>query len=277
MNRLRFFWLLIIAVFAAACGDLTTGAISDLTEADKKLLTSSNYKTWQSGQFFVHYRADSYTAGHKDDFEQRLQTALENVKRTLDINAYEQTVHFILFEDQAAMNAHTRKTFWYFINPRAHISYLVHNENREPYFTRTLFQLAAVDTWGAPRAEILAFGGALFAKGICQDITFFLDEVGAKLYRDQNYMSYRALFRDFIPALEQAPVLAETQAAAFFQFVYDNFGVKKIEELWKAGMPRLEGVVYMTSGEVETEITLRWRNYTPTTEVDWEKIKLEGC
>lgn len=277
MNRPYLFLLLMMSLFTAACGGLNTQVIGELSEADQKLLKENNYKTFQSGQFFVHYPSDSYTAEHNEDFEARLQTALENIKRTIAIDAYDQTVHFIIFEDQASLNSHTGKEYWYFINPRTHAAYLVHNENREPYFTRTLFQLAAVDTWGVPRADILAFGGALFAKGICQDITFFLDEVGAKLIRDNNVMSYRALFRDFIPALDGAPVLAEIQAAALFQFIYDNFGANKVKQLWQEGMPRLEGAVYMTPGEVEGEILGRWRNYTPTTEVDWDKIKLEGC
>jgi hypothetical protein len=277
MNRLHFLELLIIAFLASACGGLNTQAISNLPDSDQTLLKEGNYKTLAVGQFYVHYPADSYTADNHDDFAKDLQIALDNVKRTIGIDTYDQTVHFILFKDQTDMTGYTQKPYWYYINPRAHIAYIVHNEHREPYFTRTLFQLAAVDNWGVPRADILAFGGALFAKGICQDITYFLDEVGAKLIRDNNYMSYRALFRDFIPALAEAPALAEIQAAALFQFVFDNFGVNKVKQLWQEGMSRLEGVVYMSPGEVESEIMGRWRNYTPTTEVDWEKIKLEGC
>lgn len=277
MNRLHFLGLLIIAFLASACGGVNTQAISNLPDSDQTLLKESNYKTLEYGQFYVYYPSDSYTEDNHDDFEVSLQTALDNVKRTIGIDSYDETVHFIIFEDQAQMSGYIQKPYWYYINPKAHIAYLVHNEQREPYFTRTLFQLAAVDNWGVPRADILAFGGALFAKGICQDITFFLDEVGAKLIRDRNYMNYRALFHNFIPALTEAPVLGEIQAAVFFQFIFDNFGVDKVKQLWQEGMSRLEGVVYMSPGEVELEIIGRWRNYTPTTEVDWEKIKLEGC
>lgn len=277
MSRPCLFFLLICSILISSCGKMSTQAVDQLAEVDKELIKENKLKTLKLGQFMVHYPSDSYTASHQDDFEERLQAALGNVKRTIGINTYDETIHFILFKDQASLTAHTGNGFWYYINPKTHTAYIVHNENREPYFTRTLFQLAAVDTWGKPKADILAFGGALFAKGICQDITYFLDEVGAKLYRDKYYMSYRALFSDFLPALAEAPALAEIQAAALFQFVHDNFGIDKVKQLWQEGMPRLEGVVYMSPGEVGAEILGRWRNYTPTTDVNWEKIMLEGC
>lgn len=276
MNR-NVFLLLILGLFTLGCGSIGTEGTDTLPENDQQLLKDNHYTTFRSGQFYVHYPAGSYTAGNMDDFQAQLDQAKSNVLRAVGISAYDETIHFIIFEDQAAMSTYLGSKLWYYVKPDVHVAYIVHNENRAPYFTRTMFQLAAIDQWGFPKAEMLAFGGALFAKGICQDIDFFIDEVGARLARDGNVISYRALLRAFGPALEQSPVLAEIQAAALYQLIYDNFGLEKIQQAWQQGIGRLEGVIHMSPIEIEKEITDRWLNYTPTQDVDWQEIELEGC
>lgn len=275
MNRIFLFLALLLLL--SNCTDPAQQAIETLPEADQELLSAQQYQTWQSGQFYVHYPSDSYTASQLQDLGTQLNSALQNVLRTVDIPAYEEVVHFIIFADQASMSAYLGDDRWYATRPAAHLAYLVHNEDRAPYFSRSLFQLVATDTWGPTTSELLSAGGALFSKGICQDITYFLDEVGASLYRNEQYLSFRNLFRDFETAREQSPVLAEIQAAVFYQFVHDNFGPKRVAKLWKAGMPRMEGIIYLSPFEVEKEILGRWRNYTPTMEVDWSEIQLKGC
>jgi hypothetical protein len=269
--------LLMVALFALNCSGIKTKGTENLPEVEKQLFKENNYKTWNKGQFYVHYPADSYSAKKSQDFKEQLEQAKANVLRAVGLSTYEKEVHFIVFESQDAMNAHVRKQLRYYVRPGYEIAYFVHNEDRDPYFTRTLFQLVAIDAWGPPKAEILAFGGALFAKGICQDITYFIDEVGAQLIREEKALSVRALMRNFGPALIQFPARSEIHAGALYQFIYDNFGIEKVKQAWREGMPRIEGVIYLTPSEIEKEILDRWRNYTPTEEVDLDKIELKGC
>lgn len=275
MNRIFLFIALVLLL--SNCTDPAQQAIEMLPEADQELLRTQQYQTWQSGQFYVHYPSDSYTASQLQDLGTQLNTALQSVLRTVDIAAYEEEVHFIVFTDQASMSAYLGNDRWYAVQPAAHLAYLVHNEDRALYFNRSLFQLVATDTWGPTTSELLSAGGALFSKGICQDITYFLDEIGASLYRDEQYLSFRDLFLDFERVREQSPILAEIQAAVFYQFVHDNFGPQRVAKLWKAGMSRMQGIIYLSPLEVEQEILGRWRNYTPTREVDWSAIQLKGC
>lgn len=264
----------------SACTSSTSAKIADLAEKDQSLLKdkSKKYKTLTVGQFQIHYQADSYSASQKETLVQEVEYALSQSLKAVDVNSYDKEAHFILFPSQADMDTHLGKLpIRHYVSPDYNTGYFVHNEDLRPYFTQTLFQLVAIENWGRPKGIMLAIGGSLFADARCQDVRYFLDEVGAAYVRSGNIMSYRAMFKDFYPALKARPILAEIQAAALYQFVQDNFGTDKIRELWTYGISRLEGVIYLSPGEVERDILGRWRNYTPTQEVDLENIDNFGC
>lgn len=264
----------------SACTSMTSASIADLPEKDQNLLKdkSKKYKTLDLGQFKVHYQAGSYSASQKEAIEKEVTYALNRSLQVLEINSFDKEVHFILFPSQTEMDAHLGKLpIRHYVSPDHNIGYFVHNEDLRPYFTQNLFQLIAIENWGRPKGIMLAIGGSLFADARCQDVKYFLDEVGAALFRDGNMMSYRAMFEDYYPALEAKPILAEIQAAALYQFIKDNFGTAKIKEVWQYGMTRLEGIIFLTPNEIQNEIIGKWKNYTPTEEVDLEKILNVGC
>lgn len=285
MNVKNFFsyttLILLISLLAfSACNSGQSASIANLAEKDQTLLNDKRkkYKILSVGQFKVHYPADSYSASQKALLKEELDYALSRTLDILEVPSFEEEAHFILFPTKAAMDAHLGQVpIRHYVNADYNTGYFVHNEDLRPYFTQTLFQMVAIENWGRPKGIMLAIGGSIFADTRCQDVKYFLDEIGAALYRSGNMMSYRAMFADYYPALKAKPALAEIQAAALFQFVKDNFGIKKVKELWMFGLNRLEGVIYLSPGEVEKEIITRWQNYTPTQEVDLDKLLQYGC
>lgn len=274
------FMLVLALMVLNACTSVSSADITDLSEKDKTLLKdkSKKYKTLRVGQFQVHYQKDSYSASQKETFEQEIEYALSQSLKTVNVNSYDKEAHFILFPTKEDMDAHLGQLpIRHYVNPEYNTGYFVHNEDLRPYFTQNLFQMIAIENWGRPKGIMLAIGGSLFADARCGDVKYFLDEVGAAYARAGNVMSYRAMFKDFYPALKARPILAEIQAATLYQFVQDNFGTDKIRELWTYGLSRIEGVIYLSPGEVERDLIGRWRNYTPTQEVDLENIDNFGC
>ena len=134
-----------------------------------------------------------------------------------------------------------------------------------------------MDTWGQPKDGIMVEGGAFFTDFRCQDINYPFDEIGSYLYNQDSLISMRAIMFDFLNARSLYPMQTEIQSGAFFQFIYDNFGIEKTKRLWKEGVRRIEGVIGMTGGEVEREIFGRFRNNYSGQEFDWEKLKRDGC
>jgi hypothetical protein len=248
-----------------------------LSEAEKSFLKEQDYETHRYGQFKLYFPKSSFSKEEITNMEAELDRSLDKALRIVGLSYYPNGIHIFLFPDQEAMEKHTGSNLRFMIRPNQDVAYMVANQEKRPYFAHVCFQIMAVEAWGTPKDGILVEGGAFFTDFRCQDISYPFDEIGSYLYGQDSLISLRAIMYDFRKVRAAYPMQTEIEAAAFFQFIYDNFGLEKTKRLWEQGMRRIEGVIGMTPGEIEREIFGRFRNNYDDQDFDWEKLKREGC
>jgi len=279
LNKLPLILLLGLGFGVFSCNTSEKFPFKDLNEKSEALLKdkTQNYKTHKYGQFKLYFPADAFTKEEISAQEAELDRSMQKALRVTGTSAYLNGIHIFLFPDTAAMKAHTNSSLRYLIRPNEDAAYLVANSTQRPYFSHILFQILAVESWGTPKDGIMVEGGAFFTDFRCMDIDYPFDEIGSYLYTQDSLISLRAIMRNYREVYAIYPTQTEIESAAFFQFIYDNFGLEKAKRLWVEGIRRIEGVIGMTAGEVEKEIIGRFKNNADGQQIDWEKLKRDGC
>jgi hypothetical protein len=228
------------------------------------------------GNFRLFFRANSYTAAHLPALKAQLAVALPRVLEVLHLPAYRQGVNLVLVDSKQELGQLTGLSpGGGFALPGYEAVFLVNNPARRLQAKHELFHLLANNVWGETQSRLLNEGSAVFSDNECWYENPIYG-IGAYMLRNGKLLPLKALIEDFDHVALTQQVAAYLQSAAVFKYLYEQYGLEKMQQLWKAGFGEFQRIYGFPVSRLEKEWKALLRKTTPPA-LNWEKLTKEGC
>lgn len=235
------------------------------------ILNSINYKS-----FRVYFKNDSYTAGKIPNIKRELDDAYARIFSVLDISEYPYGIYLLAVDSKQEM----KEVMGYKIKGGAaqgqDLVFFVYNDTIRPQFKHEIFHLISYEMWGPTKYRLLDEGGATYTDNFCyyDNPMYTLN----KYFMNENLLyDIKDLINNFDIRAAENDVVTYIQSAGYFKYLYENYGVTKMRQLWNQGFEFFEDIYGF---DIE-EFDRKWRNMIKNTTLpegfDATEIMAHGC
>jgi hypothetical protein len=234
-------------------------------------LSSINYNS-----FRLYFRNDSYTSSNIPKIKKELDEAYTRVLKLLNIEKYPYGIYLLAFDSKAEMKG----VMGHKINDSVSVSKdfvsFVYNDTIRPQLKHEIFHLIASEMWGPTQYSILDEGGATYSDNFCHydNAIYTLNKYFLK---ETLLFKIEDLIENFDDKATENDVITNIQSAGYFKYLYENYGVSKMRQLWKTGFENFE---YIYGFSVK-EFDKKWRSSIEKIELpknfDATKSMEDGC
>lgn len=239
---------------------------------DSLALLSVNYKN-----FRIYTRSGSYALNNFSELKRELDTAYSRSLEVLNIKHYPRGINVLLVDSPAELE---EITDMYVRGGFAAIGHdlvcLPMNANRRIQLRHELFHLIANEVWGSTTSRLLNEGSAVYADNTCY-IDNPIHKISKRLLLAQKLFSIDELINNFDQKAYENDVVAYLQSASIFKYLYEKYGIEKMEIIWKDGFQNFEKTFGISTEEFEKN----WLEFINTIEakedLDINKLLEEGC
>ncbi|MEL6810344.1 MAG: hypothetical protein AAFP76_03295 [Bacteroidota bacterium] len=220
------------------------------------------------------FPADTYAFQHKDVYISQCLEAMEANLDLLEFKNWQQPFNIWFCKDRDEIYRFTGTASGGSAHPFNRTLYVVANQEEEPPISHELMHLIPMLEWGYTPPSVLWLneGLATFSENNCHGFTV------AQIYRymlDHDHLiPMESLAENFYAYPE---MLAYHQSGYVAQYLLENFGIKKFEQLWRQGFEAFESIYGSPFSEVESlmnqSVLLK---HPEAPEIDWERF-MKGC
>lgn len=150
------------------------------------------------------------------------------------------------------------------------------NEKRiNPPIVHELMHIVSMTEWGIPPTNVnwLNEGLATYAENNCSG--YSVSEIYRYFLEEELLIPIDSLTNHFYQTEE---MIGYHQSAYIVEYLISNYGIPKLETLWKSGFSAFESIYELSYSQMEKELSeqiLKLYPVSPT--IDWETLKEEGC
>jgi len=253
-----------------------------LSEKVKKYVYNDKlpFASINHGHYRIFFRTNSYAAEQMEYLKSQIDAAYLRSIDLLGLDAYHRGINLLFVESEEEMMEVTGRTAHGGFAMAGH-DCVVFNFNRQKValpITHEIFHLISLQTWGTTHHRLLIEGSAVFAQNECDHLVSNpVHSITAFIASKDELFSCQQLITNFNKAALDNEVGAYFQSASIFQYLYENYGIAKMERLWRDGFDSFENVYGMGIGNFEEE----WLAYIKTVdtpdEVIASQILAQGC
>lgn len=201
---------------------------------------------------------------------QQLEHAQSELLHLLNESAPQRLAVYFL-KDRETLTAYTGFPANGYTDTERGIIYFVDKAPFHLAFRHEIMHALSWRLWGPAQAYWLSEGIAVFASGNCGGYPFHA--LAQAIQQEGKLASFQYLSDTF----DFKAVEPSLQSASMVQYIFDNYGVAGVKELWKTGWQNAQ----QTIGISPDELQKRWLNAIgqPTNHVsiDWSNIHTSGC
>lgn len=232
------------------------------------------------GHYRIHFRADSYTAEQIEQVKQQVSHAYSRSLELLHLSEYNRGIHLVFLPSRDEMEALTGRSAGGGFALAGHdcVVFNHHAKKLAPPITHEIFHLISLQTWGGTKHRLLIEGSAVFAQNECDHLVQNpVYAINTYLAREDALFPFKKLISDFDSAVLDREVEAYFQSAGIFKYLYETYGVEKMEKLWKMGFESFENIYGITIETFELQWTQYIRSLKLPKSAQWEEILTQGC
>jgi len=232
---------------------------------------SINYKS-----FRIYFKDSSYAATHLQNIETDIDTAYNRILSVLKVSHYDNGINLIAVDSKDAM----QKLMGYKIKGGAacgqDLVFFVYNQTIRPQFKHEIFHLISFEIWGATTSRLLDEGGATYTDNFC----FYenpMYSINAYFLQHNELFSFTSLINDFDKKAQENDVIAYIQSAGIFKYLYEKYGIEKIELLRTKGFENFESIYGFSIEQLESNWLTFIKTILPPKDIDEKKLMDQGC
>ena len=229
------------------------------------------------GHFRLYFQGNSFAANNLADIKMQLSLAMERVVSVLNIKSYTKGINLVFVDTKEEMNKLTGLSVSGGLAiPESDVVFLVYNGTRRLQAKHEIFHVVSTKTWGLSKSRLLNEGSAVFADNECYyDNPIY--SINAYLLKQKKTFPLQALINDFDNKARENDVIAYLQSAAIFKYLYENYGIDKLKQLWVSGFSAFGSIYGFSAKQLEKDWINHIKMIPPPKEVDLEKLFNEGC
>ncbi|UOQ74457.1 peptidase MA family metallohydrolase [Hymenobacter cellulosilyticus] len=239
---------------------------------DTLALTSVNY-----ANFRLFFRGNSYSATHLPALKDQLASAWPRILSVLQVPAYQKGVYLTLVDSKQELKELTGLSpAGGFALVGQDAAFLVNSPTRRLQAKHEIFHLLANEVWGVCQSRLLNEGGAVFCDNECwyENPIYSLN---AYFLQTGKLLPLSGLINDFDNVARTNQVVAYLQSAALFKYLYEQYGVNRMKQLWRSGFGSFQAIYGFSLSRLEKEWKAYIRKNAPPKAMDWDKVSKEGC
>ncbi|MER3373902.1 MAG: peptidase MA family metallohydrolase [Allomuricauda sp.] len=230
-----------------------------------KLIKNVNFVFPESG----------YAFDHKEELIKRTFDAIENNKKILRKDSFNDTIYVRVMSSRDEMFKYTGTTatgnaypYWSTVN-------IVSKEGEvNPPIEHELMHLMAMLDWDYPKSSStwINEGIATYAANNCNG--YNVAEVYRYLLAEDKLISIKDLSSDFYG---QSEMVSYHQSGYIVQYLLENYSLKQFKQLWTGGFEEFEEIYGVSYQEMENNLQKAIiEEYPETPKIDWERFS-KGC
>ena len=227
--------------------------------------------------FRIYYERDSYASAH---IRYLIEATEESVQRALSIierPSYNDGIILLVVSSRAEMNDLIGMSVKGISIIGTNLVYMVYNENVRPYLRHEIMHKVSISLLGEPPAWIRE-GSGMYADGSCLDYENPFDIIAAFLMNRNMLIPLEDFVNNFEKYAGENDLIAYLQAASLFKYIYENYGWKKMEELWNNEPDEFPDIL----GKSYLQTEKGWRSYLKGVDIgevdlDWNELMEKGC
>ncbi|MBA3445401.1 MAG: hypothetical protein H0T58_11205 [Gemmatimonadales bacterium] len=238
--------------------------------------TAFMWQTRETDHFRVHYQAESYAAGHIDQFVKDAEQARANGLQVLGVSDFEPRIDVFHLKSREQMKHLTDYPVRGWTDPEARSVLLVRSSDSNQGERHEIAHVLSHNLWGHSHDWLttgwMSEALATYAGGPCSG--YSIDEISAYLDRHGELIPLDSLAPKFGTYND---LVAYLQAGSFFGYLREEYGLARVRALWDQGFERLETTLKKSPGAIDAEWRTHLRELYPNPKVDWAPLKKDGC
>lgn len=230
-----------------------------------KLIKNVNFVFPESG----------YAFDHKEDFIKQTFAAIEQNKKILKKDSFNDTIYVRVMSSRDEMFKYTGTRaggnaypYWSTLN-------IISNENEtDPPLNHELMHLMAMLDWDYPKSSSawINEGIATYAANSCNGYT--VAEIYRYLLAEDKLISIDDLSEDFYGHSE---MIAYHQSGYIVQYLLEKYSLGQFKKLWMEGFEKFEEIYGVSYPTIENNLQKAVvKEYPEAPKIDWEKFS-KGC
>jgi len=251
----------------------------ELSQKTKEVLEKPSYafQKQQMGQFRIYYPKGAPVAAQPSRLRNDLDMAMLKVQTVLDRQMIE-GMYLVLLDSPQQLQELTGLLDMGLSSPVENLAFVVYNDNSRAQLKQQLFNLLALKLWGPARDPILLRGGGVATANYCKGVETPIYQVAAYLQQNDKFPPVVDLIQQYSEQVNRyGQFMVDQQSAALFQFMYDNFGVRKMRLLWRGGIQRVEEIIGVGPAELGDFFNSHLEHTEVNTANNWERVLEKGC
>lgn len=241
-----------------------------------------NLVTKQIGNLYFTFPSEGYAYDNREIYVEKCLNAIEANSKIINVPVFteftrikfvdskkEMLLYGDLFTKGGVTNIWTRSIHIMISNEGTKSEELV----KAP-IKHELMHMASMTAWGAPpqNNNWLNEGLATYAANNCSG--YNVAEIYRYFLEEKMLISIDSLTSNFY---QEEEMIAYHQSAYIVEYLISNYGIEKLEELWKNGFSSFESIYGFSFSKMETDINKSIvETYPKPTDIDWKTLK-EGC
>ena len=230
----------------------------------------------RTNKFIIYCKIGSFADSNISILKNDTETAISRVKKILNIQNLPNAFYVIVVDSRDEMKNFVGIRHKGMTSLENDLIFLVYNQNTRAYIRHELFHLVAFRLWGRPSNRILDEGGAMYADSICLDYNNPIIVLNKYLYDNNQWFPFQDLKVNFNKCARENDMIAYLQSAIIFKYLYENYGLDKIEDLWKNGFVKFSEFYGFDYDDLKDRLTKLILN-ADSENVDWNELMQKGC
>jgi len=226
--------------------------------------------------YILYCKKESIAANNIEQLKKFINSSIVRIDGILKINQPPKGFYLLMLDSREEMEQVVGLNVKGFASVRNDVGFFVYNSEIRPYFKHELFHLIVYNVWGEPSNRLLDEGGAMYTDDECLQYTDPISTINKYLYENKRWFDIEELINNFSEKAAENDMIAYLQAAFVFRFLYENYEMKNIEELWKNGFSEFETFygfnITQLNKYIENEL-----NQIDLESVNWDELMDKGC
>ena len=231
---------------------------------------------YRINKYIIYCKNGSYAENNISSLIDKTNESINRVKKIFNIQRLPNAFYAIVVDSRDEMKSFVGIRHKGMTSLGNDLLFLVYNQNTRAYTRHELFHLVAFRLWGLPSSRILDEGGAMYADSICINYNEPIIILNKYLYENELWYSFQDLKDNFNKCANENDIIAYLQSALVFKYLYENYGLDKIENLWQNGFNNFSEI-YGFEFEALKDRLIQLIKNADSDNVDWSELMQKGC
>ncbi len=231
---------------------------------------------YRTNEFIIYCKIGGYADSNRSILIKDTDAAIVRIKKILKIKNLPNAFYVLVVKSRDEMKNFVGIRHKGMTSLENDLIFLVYNQNTRAYIRHELFHLVAFRLWGRPSNRILDEGGAMSADIICLNYENPIIVLNKYLYDNKLWFEFQDLKDNFNKLAHENDMIAYLQSALIFKYLYENYGLEKIEELWENGFEKFSEIYDFDYNDLKERLIKLFIN-ADSENVDWNELMQKGC